>query len=345
MMRRLQWEKNPDARPRLFLAAAALTLCTLAGCGTFTQSSPPRSAQAPGVAKVPGSTPRSGGYYLDDGPGDSPPPDIAGIPDAVPRLEPLHRGSARPYVVMGRSYAPMTALGPYKGRGVASWYGRRYHGKQTSSGEIYDMYGMSAAHTTLPIPSYVRVTNVASGKSVVVRVNDRGPFIDGRLIDLSYSAAYKLGVLAGGSAVVEVELLDPRAPASLAAALAPPAVVETAPASAPVAAPMSVERLPALADAAAPGMTPPENRPAPPPAAAAGAYYVQLGAFGSPGNAEALLNRLKPQADALGERLQIVPQGSLYRVYAGPYPGPAESRKAAERLGEAFGIKPIVTSR
>jgi rare lipoprotein A len=344
MIRRLQGEGDPGTRLPPFLAAAAFTLCTLAGCGTFGKSSPTRSAQAPGASKAPGSTSRGGGYYLDDGPGDNPPPDIAGIPDAVPRLEPLHRGSARPYVVMGRSYAPMTALAPYKGRGVASWYGRRYHGKQTSSGEIYDMYGMSAAHTTLPIPSYARVTNVASGKSVVVRINDRGPFIDGRLIDLSYSAAYKLGVLAGGSAVVEVESLDPRVPASLAAAPAPAPVVETPPASPPAAAPMMVERLPALADAAATGMIPPENRP-PSLAAGAGAYYVQLGAFGSAGNAEALLNRLKPQADALGERLQVVLQGPLYRVYAGPYPGPVESRKAADRLGDAFGIKPIVTSR
>jgi rare lipoprotein A len=103
----------------------------------------------------------------------------------------------------------MTSLAPYKARGIATWYGRRYHGKQTASGERYDMYAMTAAHTTLPIPSYARVTNLANGKSVVVRINDRGPFVDGRIIDLSYTAAHKLGVLAGGNARVEVEALVP----------------------------------------------------------------------------------------------------------------------------------------
>ena len=103
--------------------------------------------------------------------------------NAVPRAEPINRGTSRPYVVMGRSYTPMTSHAPYRARGIATWYGRRYHGKQTSSGEIYDMYAMTAAHTTLPIPSYARVTNLADGRSVVVRVNDRGPFVGERLID------------------------------------------------------------------------------------------------------------------------------------------------------------------
>src|SRR6185436_1861118 len=136
--------------------------------------------------------------------------------------EPLKSGAMRPYVVMGQSYTPMTELTPYKARGSASWYGRRYHGKQTSSGEVYDMYSMSAAHPVLPIPSYARVTHLASGKSVIVRINDRGPFIDSRLIDLSYTAAYKLGVLAGGSALVEVEAIIPGAPVFAATVAAAP---------------------------------------------------------------------------------------------------------------------------
>ena len=110
---------------------------------------------------------------------------------------------------MGQSFTPMTELVPYKAQGTATWYGRRYHGKPTSSGEPYDMYSMTAAHPVLPIPSYVRVTNLATGKSVVLRVNDRGPFIDNRLIDLSYTAAYRIGVLSGGSALVEVESIIP----------------------------------------------------------------------------------------------------------------------------------------
>lgn len=155
------------------------------------------------------STPekRPGGYYKDDGPGDS--AKLASIPDAVPRAEPLHRWANRPYEAMGRKYVPLTRVGVYTQRGTASWYGKRFHGKPTSSGEPYDMYKMSAAHPILPIPSYVRVTNVANRRSVVVRVNDRGPFHAGRAIDLSYAAASKLGYLTQGSAEVQIEQIVP----------------------------------------------------------------------------------------------------------------------------------------
>ena len=210
--------------PHLLLAA--IVAASMSGCGSAPISKrESRVERAPQVSKAPspGTFRRGGGYYLDDGPGDSPPADLDSIPDAVPQLEPLKSGAMRPYAVMGQSYTPMTTLTPYKARGSASWYGRRYHGKQTSSGEIYDMYSMSAAHPVLPIPSYVRVTHLANGKSVVVRVNDRGPFIDNRLIDLSYTAAYKLGVLAGGSALVEVESIIPDGTVpGTAYALAPP---------------------------------------------------------------------------------------------------------------------------
>jgi len=155
------------------------------------------------------STPekRPGGYYKDDGPGDS--AKLASIPDAVPRAEPLHRWANRPYEAMGRKYVPLTRVGVYTQRGTASWYGKRFHGSPTSSGEKYDMYRMSAAHPILPIPSYARVTNLANGRSVVVRVNDRGPFHAGRAIDLSYAAAYRLGYIGHGSAQVEIEQIVP----------------------------------------------------------------------------------------------------------------------------------------
>jgi rare lipoprotein A len=155
------------------------------------------------------STPekRPGGYYKDDGPGDS--AKLASIPDAMPRTEPLHRWANRPYEAMGRKYVPLTRVGVYTQRGTASWYGKRFHGNPTSSGEKYDMYKMTAAHPILPIPSYVRVTNVVNRRSVVVRVNDRGPFHAGRAIDLSYAAAYKLGYIAQGSAEVQIEQVVP----------------------------------------------------------------------------------------------------------------------------------------
>lgn len=159
-----------------------------------------------------GSQPKSGGYYKDDGPGDKLPGSVA---DAVPRAEPLHKFANRPYRAMGKEYVPMTSLQPFRQRGMASWYGKRYHGRKTSSGEIYDMYAMSAAHPTLPIPSYARVTNLANGKSVVVRINDRGPFHAARVIDLSYAAAHKLGFIGAGAAQVEVESILPGRSAGL----------------------------------------------------------------------------------------------------------------------------------
>lgn len=173
----------------------------LAGCGAMT----PRTEEP--VQPVP--QPRGGGYYKDDGPGENPPANLAAIPDAEPRTEPLHRFANRPYQVFGRDYVPLAAPQPYRQRGTASWYGRRFHGQRTSSGEPYDMYAMSAAHPILPVPSYARVTNLANGRSVVVRINDRGPFHAGRVVDLSYAAAWKLGYAEAGSAEVEVESIVP----------------------------------------------------------------------------------------------------------------------------------------
>jgi rare lipoprotein A len=153
------------------------------------------------------STTNKGGYYKDDGPHERPPANLERVADAVPRSEPLHKFANRPYEALGKRYVPMTSVQPFRQSGLASWYGKRYHGQKTSSGETYDMYAMTAAHPTLPIPSYVRVTNVANRKSVVVRINDRGPFKSERVIDLSYVAAYKLGFIQAGQARVEVEAI------------------------------------------------------------------------------------------------------------------------------------------
>lgn len=298
----------------------------MSGCGTTLKREPRIERAAGAAAAAPAVTAPRGGYYLDDGPGDNPPAEIDSIPDAVPKLEPLHRGASRPYVVMGKSYTPMTALQPYKARGIATWYGRRYHGKQTSSGEIYDMYGMTAAHTILPIPSYARVTNPANGKSVVVRINDRGPFVDGRLIDLSYTAAHKLGILAGGSSVVEVETVIPGAPA-----------IATAPAA-----------LQAQPEAASPppdAGPQPEAAPAVPVTSDASGVYLQLGAFGSRENAENFLSRLKLQIDSLAQTLHVFPRDGLYRVHAGPYASVGEAREAAGHIARLLGIKPLAIVR
>ena len=148
---------------------------------------------------------KPGGYYLDDGPGANPPANLAQITDAEPRFEPIKASASRPYTAFGRTYTPMTQLGPYRARGLASWYGRRYHGQPTASGELYDMYAMTAAHPTLPIPSYARVTSLRTKKTVVVRINDRGPYIRGRIIDLTPAGAKALGF--SGLAPVTVEVV------------------------------------------------------------------------------------------------------------------------------------------
>jgi rare lipoprotein A len=161
------------------------------------------------LAACSGGARRGGGYYLDDGPDANPPANLDAVPDAVPRIEPFAPSNSKPYVVFGKTYTPDTSGGPYKVQGRASWYGKKFHGNSTANGERYNMYGMTAAHPTLPLPSYARVTRVSNGKSVVVRVNDRGPFLNDRVIDLSYVAAYKLGMLGPGSAEVVVERITP----------------------------------------------------------------------------------------------------------------------------------------
>jgi len=151
-----------------------------------------------------------------------PPANVEDIPDAVPRVEPRStRGNPVSYEVFGKRYYLLPTAEGYKERGVASWYGPDFHTRPTSSGEPYDMYAMTAAHKTLPIPAYARVTNLSNGRSVVVRINDRGPFVDNRIIDLSYTAAHKLDMWRAGTAFVEVEVLTPGATGEIARSVAP----------------------------------------------------------------------------------------------------------------------------
>lgn len=173
---------------RVGRALAVLLLAVLTGCA------------GPGA--------RRGPDYRQDGP-PLQPVDISGIPDAVPRDEPPCRPCLRPYEVDGVEYRPLVSAAGYQARGTASWYGREFHGRPTANGERYDMLAMTAAHPTLPIPSYVRVTHLGNGRSVVVRINDRGPFRRGRLIDLSYAAAARLGLVGHGSGPVLVQAVMP----------------------------------------------------------------------------------------------------------------------------------------
>ena len=184
------------AAPLAALGATALCVL-LAACSTLTRRAPAERAPLP--APVP-----------------PPPAGVESIPDAVPRAEPRSAHGNPPfYDVLGRRYFVLGAADGYLERGVASWYGPTFHGGNTSSGELYDMYGMSAAHKTLPLPTYARVTNLRNGRSVVVRINDRGPFVANRLIDLSYTAATRLDMIREGTTLVEVRALTPGAPDEL----------------------------------------------------------------------------------------------------------------------------------
>ena len=344
---------------RAIAACAAIALAGCAGVSTRDQPSAPAArapdgtpVQATSPTQTRPATPKGGGYYLNDGPGDNPPANIDQIPDAVPRVEALRPANMRPYTVMGQTYTPMTRLAPYKERGIASWYGRRYHDQKTSSGEIYDMYGMTAAHTVLPIPSYARVTNLANNKSIVVRINDRGPFHSDRLIDLSYTAAYKLGVLGGGKAMVEVETIIPGAgtPAAPAVVEAPvpvtPAPVPPSATATPL--PPTTPSVATPLPAAEPVVTPPAKPDAPPVVAVTAeqkGLFLQLAAFGSQDNADNYLARLRGQIDWLAPALHVYRKDGLYRVHAGPYNNQADARSAADRISQALGIKPMVLTR
>lgn len=309
----------------------SLKLVAVSGIGVLaagcTSMAPSERPEAPTRAEPtrPSVLPplRGGGYYKDDGPGANAPPNLHAVPDAVPRPEPLHRFANNPYRVRGVSYGPLAGDAPYFERGLASWYGRRFHGQPTSSGEPYDMYAMTAAHRTLPIPSYARVTNPENGRSVIVRINDRGPFHPDRIIDLSYTAAYKLDLLKGVG-MVEVERLFPDegdAATSFAAGAG-----ETA-APVLIAAQTSTQPVTPVGNVAA-------TRPP------AGVYF-QLGAFGRAESAETLVQQLTQR---YGETLPGVwrpSEGGLVRVQIGPYASAGEADAAARRLAGDLGVRPF----
>jgi len=304
----------------LAIGASALVV----GCATVP-SSPKAEREAKAASSVPAPQ-RRGGYYLDDGPGDNPPPDLDKVPDAAPRPEALHRYANNPYVVFGKEYVPARDVRPFKQRGLASWYGRRFQGGRTSSGEPYDMYAMSAAHPTLPIPSYARVTNIANGRVVVVRINDRGPFFPGRIIDLSYAAASKLGYVENGHALVEVEAIVPG---------------EASPASR---APRS-ERAGQAADTkSVDGATPPDAISVP-LVTEAGAVYVQLAAFSARENAENLRARLLLELGWLTQPLSIVAGDGLYRLRAGPFEDRSQAANTAQRIRLAVEVAPVIVGK
>lgn len=294
--------------------ALLLAVLWLAGCGGRAPVKPGNSADAGHgaasrdgdgyPARVTQARPdkpgeyTAGGLYRPGEPDGGPaiPPDISRLKEPVPKQEPRARyGNRSPYTVLGKVYRVMDSAAGYVERGTASWYGTKFHGRATSSLEPYDMYQFTAAHKTLPLPTYARVTNLDNGRSVVVRVNDRGPFHDGRLIDLSYAAAIKLGIHVHGTGRVEVRALTPGESA--------PPVMTSAPATVPV--------------------------PSAPVAGSSGKVWLQVASFGERANAKRLEDRLQEadirrvdvqKADARGQK--------VYRVRIGPF----DSRDAAEAV-------------
>jgi len=295
-----------------------------------------------------------GGFYKDDGPGRNPPSGLRAIPDAVPRAEPLSARGNKPYRVFGRLYTPRTRIEPFVERGVASWYGRRFHGKKTSSGEPYDMYAMTAAHPTLPIPSYARVTNLANGRSVVVRINDRGPFLHGRIMDLSYTAALKLGYTNRGSAQVEVEQLVPGAEDTLRMDVARGETVPEPPQTAPQmdedADPVGALMAAIIADnpptaTKSPNITPNVTNASIDENGSGQNLFLQLGVFASRENAEGFRRRVALRAVEFAGLTEVAVEEGRFRVYTGPFVSPDAARAAAERLGEQLDIRPFAVWR
>ena len=281
-----------------------------------------------------GTLSRSGGYYEDDGPDANPPANIASIPDAVPKSEPRSSSGNNPYTVSGKTYYPLADASGYHERGIASWYGRKFNGKRTSSGESYDMYAMTAAHKTLPLPSYVRVHNLQNGRSIIVRVNDRGPFLNNRLIDLSYAAAAKLGILGTGTGIVEVDAVSPEDTGTQYAGVKtfPLQIISSAAAA---------EALPpsqAKAEALPPSQAKAEALPPTQAKAGVPKLYLQVGAFTQRENAVQLRDRLEHEAlrPVFVQSAQTRNGGApgatpIYRVRIGPLTNVEESDRLTQR--------------
>ena len=356
---------------RLSLVVVA-TVAVVAGCATGPRNDATSAPKAAPSAATP-STGSSAMVPDRDGPEANPPPGLSSLPDAEPKLEPIRVGGPnKPFEAFGQAYVPITQDKPFVQRGLASWYGRKFHGRRTASGEVYNMYAMTAAHPTLPIPSYARVRNPANGREVVVRINDRGPFHSTRIVDLSYTAALKLDVLRS-VATVELERItheDIRTgawrrgvPAADPVPVPVPAAAEGSTLTAVVTEPLAavvaegaVVSMVGQPQAAASTATTPTAAAAPTPvpmaqappgssSAAARGFWVQLGAFRQREGAEGFAQRVAAAADWLTPLLAVFRDASLFRLQAGPYGNRSEAHSVAERVRETLQLVPLIVER
>lgn len=320
-----------DKLKRAQRAGGVVTLLALiSGCAsneTQRVDAPSTTSQSAAPA-APSAASTSGGRYAMSGDAyPLEPPDVTKVPDAEPRVEQLSRGGNRPtYEVWGKTYQVLPDATGYQRRGTASWYGEKFHGYATSNGEIYDMYKMSAAHRSLPLPTFARVTSLDSGQSVIVRVNDRGPFHSDREIDLSYAAAARLGFLENGTGPVKVEAIDPEQwLAQRGGGGSSPSQSQR---QAPAASTMPAQR---VAAAPAASQTPPSQQ-APAQASGSGdAVYLQIAALGNPEGAQQLQQRLEGEQP---HSVRIMNDANVYRVQVGPI-SPAQESQARESLRQA----------
>lgn len=334
------WKGSRFAAPLITISLA------LTGCASWhpadTQVADAAKTSSKRTPALPPAGSGRGGYYLDDGPGDEIPEGLELTPDAEPKLEPHNPRNSRPYVVFGKTYMPMSVNDnqPLKQRGRGSWYGKKFHGQRTSSGELYDMYQMTAAHPTLPLPSYARVTNLKNGRQVIVRVNDRGPFLSNRIIDLSYTAALKLGYIGQGSAELEVERLLPDEIQRIASAK------QQRGTDAHRVATVALESG-AIDKAGTPsGVHLTSVGPATPVSvvSAASGYYLQFGAYAQKSNAESMRVRLAKSWSASLPPLEVAQQGTHHRIFGGPFATRQEA-EAAARILDLQGAKPMIVQR
>lgn len=254
-----------------------------------------------------------------DGPPVNPPTNLAQTPDAEPRIEPIRAGGPnKPYEVLGERYTPVTEDKPISQTGLASWYGQKFHGRPTASGEIFSVYGMTAAHRTLPIPSYARVRNPKNGKEVIVRVNDRGPFHKQRVIDLSYAAAARLDLLRGVG-TVEVERITHEA-------------IRTG------AWQHDDNRADTQADTQRVQQDPLRTT-------SGRGWWVQLAAFEDRNGALAMHRAVAQSNDWLAPLLALFVEGGRHKLQAGPYERRGDATAAQQRIREALDLKPVLVSR
>ncbi len=309
-----------------WLPGAAL-LALLGGCASGPMEIPERAPQQSPAGSDKDGTP---GFRAD----------LMNVPDAIPRPEARTKaGNKSPYTVLGKTYTVRPVPPGHRERGLGSWYGTKFHGRKTSLGDDYDVYTMTAAHKTLPLPSYLRVTNLENGKRVVVRVNDRGPFHEDRVIDLSYAAAYRLGYSGKGTALLELEVLDPMAPEWVAKRAGreysePEAVARALPAVVPEPGP---EALPDVVAGADPGV---EATSSSSGSGQSRHVWLQAGAFRSIEGARNLQRSIAPLLD---QDVIIQSVAGWHRVRVGPLASDAVIEEALRRLASARLAAQVVT--